>query len=74
MQAAWQLLHDMKQRGSQAINDWAEGVASQSAGAADLKKLLNADKIREIEDLCLPESTRRDYVNTSGGQTPLNKK
>ncbi|MSQ53046.1 MAG: isocitrate lyase/PEP mutase family protein [Betaproteobacteria bacterium] len=74
MQAAWQLLHDMKARGSQAINDWAEGVAKQSAGPADLKKLFNADKIRQIEDLCLPEAARRDYVNTSGGHTPLGKK
>ena len=74
MQAAWQLLHDMKARGSQAINEWAEGVANHPAGAADLKKLLNADKIREIEELCLPESARRDYVNTSGGHTPVSKR
>ncbi|OGT82252.1 MAG: hypothetical protein A3H91_10630 [Gammaproteobacteria bacterium RIFCSPLOWO2_02_FULL_61_13] len=74
MQAAWQMLHDMQARGSQAIDDWAAGVASHPAGSADLKKLFNADKIREIEELCLPESNRRDYVNTSGGQTPLSKK
>jgi len=74
MQAAWQLLHDMKARGSQAVNEWAEGVARHPAGAADLKKLFNANKIREIEERCLPESARRDYVNTSGGHTPLNKK
>ncbi|MFM9970055.1 MAG: hypothetical protein ACKVQK_16820, partial [Burkholderiales bacterium] len=74
MHAAWQLLNDMKARGSQAINEWAEGVAKQSAGPANLKTLFNADKIREIEELCLPESARRDYVNTSGGHTPLGKK
>ncbi len=74
MQAAWQLLTDMKARGSDAINDWADGVGKQSAGAADLKKIFNADRIREIEDLCLPDSARRDYVNTSGGHTPTSKK
>ena len=44
------------------------------AGAADLKKIFNADRIREIEELCLPESSRRDYQNSSGGHTPLDKK
>jgi 2-methylisocitrate lyase-like PEP mutase family enzyme len=74
MQAAWQLLHDMKARGSLAIDDWAAGVANHPAGRADLKEMFNAGKIREIEELCLPESARRDYVNTAGGQTPLSKK
>jgi 2,3-dimethylmalate lyase len=74
MQAAWQLLHDMKALGSKGLNDWAARVATQSAGAADLKKIFNADRIREIEDLCLPDSAKRDYVNTSGGHTPLTKK
>ena len=74
MQAAWQLLHDMKARGSQAVDDWAAGVSSHPAGRADLKEMFNAERIREIEELCLPESSRRDYVNTSGGQTPLSKK
>ena len=64
----------MKARGSDAINDWADGVGKQTAGAADLKKIFNADRIREIEDLCLPDSARRDYVNTSGGHTPTSKK
>ena len=74
MQAAWQLLNDMQARGSQAIDDWAAAVTKQSAGRADLKEMFNADKIREIEEMCLPESARRDYVNTSGGNTPLGKK
>ena len=74
MQAAWQMLNDMQARGSQAIDDWAAAVAAHPAGAADLKKIFNADKIREIEELCLPESNRRDYVTTSGGHTPLSKK
>ena len=74
MQAAWQLLTDMKARGSQAIDDWAAGVAQHPAGRADLKELFNAKKIQEIEELCLPESARRDYVNPSGSHTPLDKK
>ena len=74
MQAAWQMLNDMQARGSQAIDDWAAAVAAHPAGAADLKKIFNADKIREIEEFCLPESNRRDYLNTSGGHTPLSKK
>lgn len=64
----------MKARGSQAIDGWAAGVANHPAGRADLKEMFNAGKIRKIEELCLPESARRDYQNTSGGHTPLSKK
>ena len=49
-------------------------LMQQEQFEADLKEIFNANRIRDIEELCLPESARRDYVNTSGGQTPLSKK
>ena len=74
LQAAWRVMHDLKARGSTAIDHWAAEVRESPYGVADLKKIFNAEKIREIEELCLPSSSRRDYRNTSGGETPLDRK
>ena len=74
LQAAWRLLHDYKARGSAAIDDWAAEVRASPWGVADLKRLSNAELIREIERRSLPASSQRDYDNTSGGLTPLDAK
>jgi len=71
LQAAWHVLHDMKVRGSAAIDEWAAAARQTPYGVADLKKIFDAENIRRIEEACLPEEQRRDYARTHGGETPL---
>jgi 2-methylisocitrate lyase-like PEP mutase family enzyme len=71
MQAAWHVLKDFRERGTPALEDWASRVKAGPYGAADLKVVTQAGKIREIEDRCLPDSAKRDYDGTWGHETTL---
>ena len=73
MQAAWQVLNDFKKRGTPALEEWAKGVKASPYGAVTLKDVTKAGRIREIEDLCLPEESKRDYENTWGHEAHFTK-
>jgi len=66
MQASWQVLNDLKARGTAALDDWNRRLAESPWGRADQKALTGADKVREIETRCLPAEAQRDYDNTWG--------
>jgi 2-methylisocitrate lyase-like PEP mutase family enzyme len=66
MQASWQVLNDLKARGTEALDDWNKRLAESPWGRADQKLLVGADKVREIEESCLPPEARRDYDTTWG--------
>ena len=69
LQAAWELLSDFKQRGSQALLDWGARTAKSPWGQPDTKALLGFEKIRELEERFIPAESRRDYANTWGHRT-----
>jgi hypothetical protein len=69
LQAAWELLSDFKQRGSQALLDWGARTAKSPWGQPDTKGLLGFEKIRELEERFIPAESRRDYANTWGHRT-----
>lgn len=66
MQASWQVLNDVKARGTAALDDWSKRVADSPWGRADQRLLVGADKVREIEENSLPLEARRDYDSTWG--------
>jgi len=66
VQAAWQVLNDLKERGSPAIDDWAKQFRSSRWGPASSSKLVNADFVREIEQRFIPDELQRDYEHTFG--------
>ena len=70
MHAAWQLLHDFKARGAQALADWAASVKASPYGAADYKVLSGLPRVRELEEKFLPADKQRDYEHTWGHADP----
>jgi hypothetical protein len=66
MQASWQVLNDLKARGTAALDDWTRRIADSPWGRADPRRLVGADRVREIEDRDLPPEARRDYETTWG--------
>lgn len=66
LQASWQVLHDLKQRGSAALEDWNQSVNTSKWGRANAYDLVGTPKVREIEERSLPEEDRRDYDSTWG--------
>ena len=65
-QAAWDVLHDFKERGPSALDDWAARARSSRWGRVDVPKLLGTDSVRELEEQFLPRSLQRDYEATFG--------
>jgi 2-methylisocitrate lyase-like PEP mutase family enzyme len=74
VQAAWQILNDLKQRGSPAIDDWAKQFRSSPWGPASQAKLVNADLVRELEEQYIPDELQRDYETTFGHTPSFDKK
>jgi hypothetical protein len=66
MQAAWDALHDFKQRGTAALADLARGAAESPWGKVPLTSLTGAGAIRHLEEDFLPTELRRDYDSTFG--------
>jgi 2-methylisocitrate lyase-like PEP mutase family enzyme len=66
VQAAWQILNDLKGRGSPAIDDWARQFRSSPWGPASQSQLVNADFVRELEAQFIPDELQRDYEHTFG--------
>jgi 2-methylisocitrate lyase-like PEP mutase family enzyme len=74
VQAAWQILNDLKSRGSPAIDDWARQFRASPWGAASSAQLVNADFVREIEERFIPSDMQRDYEHTFGHPPVLESK
>ena len=69
LEAAWQLLNDLRDRGNIALAEWSEAVGKSRWGRTNRRKLLPYAKIREIEDRYLPKEKKRDYESTWGHRT-----
>jgi 2,3-dimethylmalate lyase len=71
LQASWQVLNDLRQRGSVALDDWREDVKKSRYDAIDLSTLTGTDEVRRLEQTFLPQSAQRNYDGTWGHQTVL---
>ena len=65
-QAVWEMLHDFRERGTAAIEDWNARAAESRWGAVDMGRLVGADRVRALEERYLPQDQRRDYDTTFG--------
>jgi len=63
LQAAWEVLNDLRARGSVAIDDWRRRAQAGPYGAADYRLMTGHAKVREIEERFLPQSAQRDYAS-----------
>ena len=66
MQAAWNALHDFRQRGPAALADLDRAAAESPWGRVPLTTLTGADTVRQLEDEFLPAALQRDYHSTFG--------
>jgi len=66
LQAAWEVLHDFKARGTVALDEWHERSRKNPYGQPSREQLLDYDAIRAIEDRFLPREAQRDYGATRG--------
>jgi 2-methylisocitrate lyase-like PEP mutase family enzyme len=68
LQATWDFLHDFKQRGTRALEEWRQNASGSPWGAVEVNKwmLMNLDRIRELEEKFLPQHLQRDYKHTFG--------
>ena len=71
MQTAWQVLNDLKARGSVAQEDWAARVMASHWGAVEINRIVRGAKVREIEERCLPGGAQRNYGATWGHESHL---
>lgn len=66
MQAAWDMLHDFRDRGTAALADYAGAVADRPWGKVPLTSLTGTDAVRDLEAEFLPPEIQRDYQSTFG--------
>lgn len=66
LQAAWDMLHDFKERGTAALADFAKRARSSPWGVADRGAIVGNDLIADLEDKFLPTDLQRDYSSTFG--------
>jgi 2-methylisocitrate lyase-like PEP mutase family enzyme len=66
MQAAWQTLNDLRQRGETGLRDWRASIHAGRYPAIDLKTLTNDKLIRSLEERFVPADRQRDYDSTFG--------
>jgi 2-methylisocitrate lyase-like PEP mutase family enzyme len=71
LQAAWQVLHNFRHRGSEALVEWGASVNTSPWGRAFLDELVGAAHVRELEEQFLPKSNRRNYESTWGHKDVL---
>jgi 2-methylisocitrate lyase-like PEP mutase family enzyme len=69
LEAAWQLLNELREKGNGALAEWSANVARSRWGRADRRALLGTEKIRELEERYLPAAAQRDYAGTWGHKT-----
>jgi len=68
LQAVWELLHEFKEGGPAALEEWNRRAQASRWGAVprDRAPLLDTDKIRKLEEAFIPEAIQRDYASTFG--------
>jgi len=69
LEAAWQLLNELRDKGNGALAAWSDAVSRNRWGRSNRRKLLPYAKIREVEGNYLPEEKQRDYESTWGHRT-----
>lgn len=69
MQAAWEVMTDLRERGAVALDEWAARVRACPAGPARQGDLVGNDAVRRLEERFLPEERQRDYDTTFGHPT-----
>jgi 2-methylisocitrate lyase-like PEP mutase family enzyme len=69
LQAAWDLLHDFKERGTAALTDAGKRARESRFGVADRGSLVGNDWVRELEERFLSSDVKRDYDRTFGHQS-----
>jgi 2-methylisocitrate lyase-like PEP mutase family enzyme len=73
LQAAWELLNDVKAKGHKALDEWNARANDNKHGRPDFRNLVGATKIRSLEDKYLPKEARRDYASTWGHKIDFSK-
>ncbi|OGQ79037.1 MAG: hypothetical protein A3F90_07260 [Deltaproteobacteria bacterium RIFCSPLOWO2_12_FULL_60_19] len=68
LQATWDLMHDFKERGPAALEEWNKRAQESRWGVVPRagEPLLDTSKIRKLEETFIPESLQRDYAGTFG--------
>jgi 2-methylisocitrate lyase-like PEP mutase family enzyme len=66
LQAAWELLNEVRADGGAALHAWHGRANTSKWGRAQQTKLVDAARIRQIEDNYLPKEAQRDYASTWG--------
>jgi 2-methylisocitrate lyase-like PEP mutase family enzyme len=68
LQATWELMHDFKERGPAALEEWNKRAASSRWGVVPRTQepLIENEKIRKLEQSFIPQSLQRDYAGTFG--------
>jgi 2-methylisocitrate lyase-like PEP mutase family enzyme len=69
LQAAWDLLNELRDKGNSALEDWSANVDRSRWGRVDRRTLLGGEKIRELEERYIPADGQRDYSTTWGHKT-----
>jgi hypothetical protein len=69
LEAAWQLLNELRDKGNSALAQWSAGIDRSPWGRVNRRALLGNSKIRELEERYLPKAAQRDYVTTWGHRT-----
>lgn len=67
-QAAWEILNDLKLRSSVALGERAARYRQNPWGAGSAANIVDADFVRELEELYVPAEQQRDYETTFGHQ------
>jgi 2-methylisocitrate lyase-like PEP mutase family enzyme len=74
VQAAWEVLNDLKRRGPVAIQDMAKRYRANPWGPAVVSDIINADLVRDLEERFVPADQQRDYEHTFGHNPALESK
>lgn len=69
MQAAWEVVNDLHDRGAVALDEWAARAHAAKAGPARQNALVGNDTVRRLEEQFLPDEQQRDYGTTFGHPT-----
>ncbi|MBI4234218.1 MAG: isocitrate lyase/PEP mutase family protein [Chloroflexi bacterium] len=65
-QAAWEFLHEFKERGTQAMNEWWERAQQSERGAFEYVQVVSKEPVRELERKYIPTELQRDYGGAAG--------
>lgn len=65
-QAAWEVLHELRENGEAGCHAWFERAASTPSGRAPTVDLVGTSEVRRVEETFLPDAGQRDYGVTFG--------